>query len=478
MAPAGRQAVPRGAALSALAHLRSFWTTPVRAEPIAFFRIMIALIVFADTATSLLPFAEHWFTPAGPNPVALAPTLNHMYWPWSMLEGQATTGQAYALTIALLCSAALVCVGLGTRLACVAMWALLALIHLRAPNILNAGDILLRVAAFYLVLLPAGAAYSLDNRILAARGVARDGNVAPWSLRLAQIQICIVYLFTAIEKLRGFVSLDNPGDWIGGQAVRRTMAHALIARWPWFNDMPQWLSMPATWITLGWELLFPALVLWRRTRYAALAYGVILHIGIFATMEVTHFSFTTIAWYWLFIPAVVVMDLAGRQSGGTERRIHTVFFDGMCPVCKKAKRNLERLDWLGRLRYEDIHNRPAAEAALPAVTYADMLRQMYVKRPDGSYFGGFEAFRALAAVLPLCWPLVPFLWLPGAKWIGTRMYKFIARNRFKFAKCDDEACSLHLKLLAGKELDETVIKQVIELHERYRKAKAESQPIA
>lgn len=454
--------------------LRRFWAEPVRAEPIALFRIGIALVVLADTATSLLPFAEHWFSPAGPNPATLGAAFRPAFWPWNLLEVTPTASEARLLIVALLVCAALALVGLATRLACAGMWALLALLHLRAPTMLNAGDLLLRVACFYLALLPAGAAFSLDNLLARRAGFARDGLVPAWSLRLAQIQLCVVYFFTAIEKMKGFVSLAEPGDWLGGTAVRRALAHALIARWPWFNDMPLWLSAPASWLTLGWELFFPALVLWRRTRYAALAMGVILHLGIFATMEVTHFSFTILAWYWLFVPAVVVMDLAGKQTGSTSKRIYTVFFDGMCPVCKKAKRNLERLDWLGRLQYEDIHNRPAAEAALPAVTYADMLRQMYVKRPDGSYFGGFEAFRALAAVLPLCWPLVPFLWLPGAKFIGTRMYKFIARNRFKFAKCDDEACSLHLKLLAGKELDETVIKQVIELHERYRKAKAAS----
>lgn len=454
--------------------LRDFWVAPVRPEPLAFFRVTIALIVLLDTATSLVPFADLWFTSAGPNPAALATQFAHTDFPWNLVGGATTGSGSFWIAIGVCAAALLAALGLATRLACAAMWAGLVVLHLRAPYVLNSGDVLLRVACFYLVLMPAGAALSIDTVLRARRGKAVGEAVAPWSLRLAQVQICLLYTVTGAEKLLGFADFANPGDWVGGSAVRRTMAHALIARWPWFTDLPLWISAPASWLTLGWELFFPLLVLWRRTRYAALAYGVLLHLGIFALMEVTHFSFTTLAWYWLFIPAVVVMDLAGKQTGSTVKRIYTVFFDGMCPVCKKAKRNLERLDWLGRLQYEDIHNRSAAAAALPAVTYADMLRQMYVKRPDGSYFGGFEAFRALAAVLPLCWPLVPFLWLPGARFLGTRAYKFIARNRFKFAKCDDEACNLHLKLLAGKELDESVIKQVIELHERYRKAKAAS----
>jgi hypothetical protein len=61
---------------------------------------------------------------------------------------------------------------------------------------------------------------------------------------------------------------------------------------------------------------------------------------------------------------------------------------------------------------------------------------------------------------------VPLLWLPGAAFLGTRVYRVIARNRFRFAKCDDEFCSMHLKLLAGHKLDEETIRKIVELHEQ------------
>ncbi len=148
---------------------------------------------------------------------------------------------------------------------------------------------------------------------------------------------------------------------------------------------------------------------------------------------------------------------------------YIVFYDEMCPVCRRGRRMLERLDWRRLLTYADIHDRKFAEFALPGVTYADMLREMWVRRPDGKQFGGFKALRALAAVLPLTWLLVPFLWLPGANILGKRVYAFVARNRFRYAKCDDEFCSLHLKLLAGKEIDDDVIAEVVKLHEGRRK---------
>lgn len=448
-----------------------FWSKPVRAEPLAAFRVSIGLIVLLDTLISLIPDAAYWFGPDGvADPSQFRYTVEDT-WRWALLGPDHGMTAVYCL-LALQAAAGLaLMLGMFTRLAAAAAWALLVTFHTRNPHILNAGDILLRIGAFYLILAPAGASWSIDNLLLRRVGLKRDGWIAPWSTRLAQIQICLLYTFTGFEKLMGFhlahfQQTGFAGDWMSGWAVHKTLAHALIARWPWFNDIPIWVSAPMTWATLAWEVCWPALVLWRRTRYAALAFGVLLHGGIFLTMEVTHFSFTTLSFYWLFVPGLVLADMAGKATGDATRRVYTVFYDGMCPICKRARRNLERFDWLGRLQYADIHDRARAQADLPSVTYADMLRQMYVKRPDGRFFGGYEAFRALAAVLPVSWLLVPFMWLPGAAFVGKRVYKFIARNRFRYAKCDDEFCSLHLKLLAGKELDDEVVQQVVALHEK------------
>jgi predicted DCC family thiol-disulfide oxidoreductase YuxK len=451
------------------------WVKPVRAEPVAAFRVSIAAIVLLDTLFSLLPDATDWFGVHGTFSPGQFEDWSNQWSRWSVLPTEAPDWLIYLLLGVLALSAVLVVVGLATRVASVAMWVLLVSFQVRHPNILNAGDTLLRCAAFYIMLMPAGAAWSIDNLIRRRLGWRVDGWIQPWSLRFAQIQILVVYLYTGVEKLRGFkpAALSEGGylgDWVSGWAVYKAMVHGTIGRFgEFFSQFPWWVFAPMTWATLAFEVLFVPLIWWRRTRWYVLAFGFMVHVGIFATMEVTHFSWTTLSYYWLFVPAAVLMDMAGKQTGSDIRRRYTVFYDGMCPICRKSKRTLERLDWLGRLTYADIHDRKFAEAELPGVTYADMLREMWVKRPDGKHFGGFKAFRAMAAVLPLCWPIVPFLWLPGAAFVGKRVYGFIARNRFRYAKCDDEFCSLHLKLLAGKKIDDEVIAKVVELHENRRK---------
>ena len=53
---------------------------------------------------------------------------------------------------------------------------------------------------------------------------------------------------------------------------------------------------------MGWELLFPALVCWRRTRWLALGFGVALHLGIGVTTLVGLFSLITLWGYQAFLP--------------------------------------------------------------------------------------------------------------------------------------------------------------------------------
>jgi hypothetical protein len=334
-----------------------FWSRPLRAEPAAAFRISIGVIVLLDTAVSLLPRAADWFGPDGMYPAKSYEWYVNSFWRWSVIGPDWSTETLQIALGVLILFALLTTLGLFTRLATIGMWVLLVSFQMRNPYILNGGDILLRAASFCLMLMPAGAAWSLDNlarhkllrpiepspaRRIAAlafthpalwaeswRGESSRGFIRPWTIRLAQIQLVIVYFFTGIDKVRG-VNSGSVGDWLGGHAAYRALNHGTIGRFAIFGELPWWLFAPGAWITLAWEIAFPLLVLWKRTRWYALSIGYVLHVGIFLTMEVTHFSFTTMAFYWLFVPAVILMDAAGKATGSNERRKYLLFYDGMC----------------------------------------------------------------------------------------------------------------------------------------------------
>ncbi len=106
-----------------------------------------------------------------------------------------------------------------------------------------------------------------------------------------------------------------------------------------------------------------------------------------------------------------------------------VFYDGHCSFCLKSVSILRKLDWFKRFDYRDVRSLVA--------TTPSMLEEMHLLTMDGLYHG-FKAVRQIAWRLPLLWPVVFFLYIPGIPWLGQRVYSWIARNR----SCSNGSCKL------------------------------------
>jgi predicted DCC family thiol-disulfide oxidoreductase YuxK len=118
----------------------------------------------------------------------------------------------------------------------------------------------------------------------------------------------------------------------------------------------------------------------------------------------------------------------------------TVLYDASCQLCRRSRRAIERFDWLHRFRFVDASDHDVTLHLVPDATHDELLERMHVVRPDGRVISGFAAFRAMAPSLPIAWPLVPLLWLPGVRWLGERLYDRVARGRHLIGACTDEAC--------------------------------------
>jgi predicted DCC family thiol-disulfide oxidoreductase YuxK len=120
-----------------------------------------------------------------------------------------------------------------------------------------------------------------------------------------------------------------------------------------------------------------------------------------------------------------------------------VLYDGNCPLCLKSVAILKRLDWRRRLGYRnarDLANLP--ESAVP-LNVERLLNEMHLLTPDRRrVFAGFGAFRWMASRLPLFWPVWPLLFLPGVPWLGRRIYRWVAKNRYNLVACHVGACAL------------------------------------
>jgi predicted DCC family thiol-disulfide oxidoreductase YuxK len=138
--------------------------------------------------------------------------------------------------------------------------------------------------------------------------------------------------------------------------------------------------------------------------------------------------------------AAAAADAKSTESDPAKGR-GIVLYDGTCPLCQRAVRLLRRLDWFGRLHYQDCrdtaHLPPCTEPLVPE----KLLEQMHLVTPDRKHApAGFKAFRWMAWRLPLTLPAAPLLYLPGAGRVGNKLYLWIAKNRYNLVPCRDGVC--------------------------------------
>ena len=106
--------------------------------------------------------------------------------------------------------------------------------------------------------------------------------------------------------------------------------------------------------------------------------------------------------------------------------------DGQCNFCVRCMRMARALDAVRVLTTYDAHDTKTVEVMFPQLSSVDLDDSMYVVSARGRVYRGFIAFRRLARSSPLTWPLLPLFYAPGATYVGTRVYTWIARNRRRF----------------------------------------------
>src|SRR5260370_46864 len=119
-----------------------------------------------------------------------------------------------ALFWVFLASAIMLTVGFLSRINSVIVYLCLASIQQRNLYITHGGDTFLRVAGFFLIFAPAGAALSVDRLLRVWRGREQVAVQARrlWAQRMIQIELSLVYVITVCWKLKG-------GPWIDGSAL-------------------------------------------------------------------------------------------------------------------------------------------------------------------------------------------------------------------------------------------------------------------
>jgi hypothetical protein len=236
----------------------------------AAFRVMLGVVLLADAAH--LYSHRGLFAEDGPGPVPL--------------------GLALPLWMAVLCTFV---AGVCTRAAALANY-LCAVSLLGRPSAFSqvAGDSILISLSLLAVFFPCGASVSLDRWVLHTAGPRRTFAAARWALAA---YLSTVYVDSGLRKLHSPL-------WRAGLGV---VAPAGLPSLVWTDT--SWLELlPAPvlrlggWGVIGFELLFPALYAWRRTRTAAVLTGILLHLGIAVIYPFPIFSGLMVAIYAGLLP--------------------------------------------------------------------------------------------------------------------------------------------------------------------------------
>ena len=268
-----------------------FWFEPVSTSTLALVRIAFGLLTFV-WALTLIPDLRSFYTSGG-----ILPKQPPEAWTWGILQHSSSMGLVLLVFGLLVVGSVGMCVGFWTRLSSLMVFVALMSIERRNPWVLNTGDWLLRILSFYLLLAPAGAALSLDRYLRHKDSFWSAPLRSPWVVRLIQIQLSAVYLFSVWAKVQG--TTWNNGTAVSyalriGDFARVHLPHAVAA-----NGL---LTSFMTYGALGTEFSIAILVWNRRARPYVLGAGVIMHLLIDSTMLVGFFSYEIFIAYLAFVP--------------------------------------------------------------------------------------------------------------------------------------------------------------------------------
>lgn len=252
------------------------------ALPLALARMALALLVLlrtSDVGRDLVHFNHHNWVDG----LEYAPNVDSFREPGlvsPLLPGLSLgTTSTWLLVAVRTLAASLLLLGVGARASAIAVavagaW-LMAADRFRYLHHLY----LLWCMLAWFALLPSAERLSL-SRLLLRRPGRHD--VPRWSLQLLRLFCASVYFAAGVAKLnQPWLSGDTLRalervSWVGGAAFSSAVAHLGYA--------------PLAWLICLTELALAPLLLLPRTRPLGVALGILLHLGVVASMEVSTFT--------------------------------------------------------------------------------------------------------------------------------------------------------------------------------------------
>jgi hypothetical protein len=284
---------------------------PISGRQFAWFRIAFGIYLTVHFA-HLLPWGRELFSREGVLPSAsLNPT--HGILP-NVLAWWDTPLAVTVFLAGMVVLSILLTVGLGRRLAAVALWYGWACLFNRNVLISNPSIAYVGLLLLLTALVPA----TEPRRLFGRRADEHDFYFPAGVFQAAWILMALGYTFSGVLKLM------SP-SWVDGTAFWHVVNNPLARDW-WLRDvvlsLPMWTFRGLTWGALALEILFLPLALWRVTRPVAWASMVGMHVGIIGLVSFADLSAGMLMLHaFTFDPRWVETMRAVRARVATRRRV-------------------------------------------------------------------------------------------------------------------------------------------------------------
>lgn len=389
-----------------------------------------------------------FYSNAGVMPPAMESLFLRDEYRFSILHWFPSPEGVLAIYLLMLACFVTMTLGIAPRVSTILSVILLTSFHERNPLPLGGGDTVLRLLGILLMVAPTLDAFSFKRLRAQWKSWYGTGAFLPpltmaiWPWRLLLWQFVILYGTSVWYKSMGSM-------WANGTAIAAALHHPVFARLPMaLVDVLTPLTPLVTFAAMAWQfawivLLIPrpvldGLVSYHRVKRWLIFGGILFHGSILALMDAGSFSPAILAGYAGLLVEEdfqALRVLINRRWRGTIR----VLYDGRCAFCRKSVFVLQLLDHLKRLQFVNFHDTATRKVVAPQIPLENLREALHIVMPVRSpirgprskapVYAGFDAFRELALHIPTFWLLAPLLYLPGAGFLGRKVYAWIARHR-------------------------------------------------
>lgn len=206
--------------------------------------------------------------------------------------------------------------GLTNRPLLLITWILHQGILNRNYSMLFGADVIGGLFLFYLSFTKCTNYFSLKNIVFKNKSsyidcpiVNHNISISSVFYRLMQFQICTIYMYTGFEKLKG-------ATWWQGTALWTVFANPQFSQYDlkFLSHVPMLIAV-ATFMSLIFEIYFPAMMLNKAYRKYWLVLGLFFHLGIGLLLGLMTFSMIMLSTYILFLEADTIRKAVRRLSG-------------------------------------------------------------------------------------------------------------------------------------------------------------------